>query len=539
MARGAHGRGRRLRSCCGAVLRRLRKYLLLVLIILGVIIGFIIGASVNESVNAIKDPEKKATAVMLIGFPGELFMNMLKLLILPLIVASLITALSTLDSKATGRIGRRTVIYYLGTMLIAVLIGIILVVAIRPGELSRPDNAEENKLLMRPYRNLDSFLDLLRSCFPINIVEATFIQKRTHYKTVPTNIHVYNKTIDVKEIPPNSTMKIFSNGTHNFTTVFEQLAPGSNTVPAGLEIAARNMNVLGLVVFSIVFGIVLGRVGERGLPMKAVFESLNEIVMEMISLVMWISPIGICSLIAAKVAGMSNIGQAFSMLGYLMGTAMVGFFVHGVIVIPLIYFVCTRKNPIIYIKNLSDALATAYGTDSSAATLPTTIKCVEEYNKVDKRISRFVLPLGATVNMDGTALYEGVCALWVAQLHGVSLGPGQVITIVLTAVAAAVGAAAIPSAGLVTMLIVLQAVNLPLEDVALLWAVDWFMDRFRTVVNVLGDAIGAGIVEHLSRDELKEADQAKMEEGEKDGEGTELIKKPDTSRDPDQIVSHI
>lgn len=158
---------------------------------------------------------------------------------------------------------------------------------------------------------------------------------------------------------------------------------------------------------------------------------------------------------------------------------------------------------------------------------------------MDKRISRFVLPLGATVNMDGTALYEGVCALWIAQLHGVSLGPGEIITIVLTAVAAAVGAAAIPSAGLVTMLIVLQAVNLPLDDVALLWAIDWFMDRFRTVLNVLGDAVGAGIVAHLSRDELKEADQSKMEEGEgdKEGEGTELIKKPEN--DPEQIVSNI
>lgn len=161
MARGSSGRGRRLHSCCSAVLRRLRQDLLLVLIILGVIIGFIVGASVNESVNAIKDPEKKATAVMLIGFPGELFMNMLKLLILPLIVASLITALATLDSKATGRIGRRTVLYYFGTMFIAVLLGIVLVVAIRPGERSRPES-EDGKSLARPYRNLDSFLDLLR-----------------------------------------------------------------------------------------------------------------------------------------------------------------------------------------------------------------------------------------------------------------------------------------------------------------------------------------------------------------------------------------
>lgn len=499
------------------------------LIILGVIIGFIIGATVNEPVNNIKDPELKQTTIMLIGFPGELFMNMLKLLILPLIVASLITALATLDSKATGKIGRRTVLYYLGTMLIAVLIGIVLVVSIRPGERSRPE-VEETKPLSRPYRGLDSLLDLLRSCFPVNIVEASFMQKRTKYRSVKPIYHEYNKTVDVQSIPANSSMKIFNNGTINYTTIREKLAPGSDLVPNGLEIASRNMNVLGLVVFSIVFGIVLGRVKERGIPVKQFFESLNEIIMEMIGLVMWLSPIGICSLIAAKLAAMDDISQAFEMLGYVMGTATAGLFLHGVIILPLVYFIFTRKNPIIYLKNLSDAVATAYGTDSSAATLPTTIKCTEEYNGIDKRISRFVLPLGATVNMDGTALYEGVCALWIAQLHNIDLSAGQVITTVLTSMAAAVGAAAIPSAGLVTMLIVLQAVNLPTEDVALLWAVDWFMDRFRTVVNVLGDAIGAGIVAHLSRDELREADEANK------GDDQELLEKY-RPKDPDMVVS--
>jgi len=161
MGRGTNGKGQRCRSCCGAVLRRLRKDLLLVLLIVGVVVGFAVGIAVNESVNAIEDPEKKATAIMLIGFPGELFMNMLKLLILPLIVASMITALATLDSKATGRIGRRTVIYYLGTMLMAVLLGIVLVVAIRPGERSRPED-EEDPPPTKPYRGLDSLLDLLR-----------------------------------------------------------------------------------------------------------------------------------------------------------------------------------------------------------------------------------------------------------------------------------------------------------------------------------------------------------------------------------------
>lgn len=248
-----------------------------------------------------------------------------------------------------------------------------------------------------------------------------------------------------------------------------------------------------------------------------------------------ISPIGICSLIAAKLANMDDIGEALKMLGYLMGTAIAGLMTHGLIVLPLLYFIFTRKNPLIYIKNMSDAMVTAYGTDSSAATLPTTIRCVEQYNGIDKRISRFVLPLGATVNMDGTALYEGVCALWIAQLHDVDLGAGRIITIVLTSVAAAVGAAAIPSAGLVTMLIVLQSVNLPLEDVALLWAVDWFMDRFRTTVNVLGDAIGAGIVAHLSRDELLAADMADLEQGEA---GDQLIAKY-PAKDPYEVITGV
>ena len=152
--------GKRLRSCCGEFLHFIRRRLLLYLLILGVIVSFTAGSSARKSVMEIEDPEKKATTIMLIRFPGELFMNMLKLLILPLIVASLITALATLDSKATGRIGRRTVLYYMGTMLIAVLLGIVLVLSIRPGERSKPEGTDEK--LSRPYRGLDSLLDLLR-----------------------------------------------------------------------------------------------------------------------------------------------------------------------------------------------------------------------------------------------------------------------------------------------------------------------------------------------------------------------------------------
>jgi len=243
--------------------------------------------------------------------------------------------------------------------------------------------------------------------------------------------------------------------------------------------------------------------GEKGTPLKAFFETLNEVVMKMVSLVMWYSPIGICSMIAAKLAAMDDILVALKLVGMFMVTVIVGLLIHVLIVLPIIYLAITRKNPYRFMKGLREAMVTAFGTDSSSATLPTTMRCVEEKNGIDRRISRFVLPLGATVNMDGTALYEGVSAIWIAQLNRIPLAPGQIVTTVMTATAAAIGAAGIPSAGLVTMIIVLQAVNLPTEDIGLILAIDWFLDRFRTCVNVMGDALGSGIVDHLSRDDIK------------------------------------
>ncbi|XP_068728324.1 excitatory amino acid transporter 1-like [Montipora capricornis] len=480
--------------CCGAFCRRVRTDLLLVLIVIGVVIGFVIGALVNGPVNKIEDLEDKRTILILIGFPGELFMNMLKMLILPLIVASLICALAALDAKATGRVGRRALVYYLFTTILAVILGIVLVVSIRPGS-STSDKVNKD---VKPYRTLDAFLDLVRSCFPSNIVAATFRQYKTKYTTSDDKITYFNKTV-------NET-------TGNFTLV-PQVKPGSKTVPDGLAVDPKgSINVLGLVVFSIVFGIVLGRTGERGMPLKAFFESLNEVVMKMVALVMWVSPIGICSLIAAKVAGMDDVIKSLNMLGMYMLTVISGLLIHALVILPLLYLIAVRKNPLRFYVGLRDAMITAFGTSSSSATLPTTMRCLEVYNKVDARISRFVLPLGATVNMDGTALYEAVAAVFIAQANGITLNIAQLITTCLTATAASIGAAGIPQAGLVTMVLVLQAVNLPTNDIGLILAVDWFLDRIRTTVNIIGDSFGAGIVEHLSRDDLLTMDYTARED---------------------------
>merc|ERR1739848_983924 len=192
---------------------------------------------------------------------------------------------------------------------------------------------------------------------------------------------------------------------------------------------------------------------------------------------------------------------------------LAGLFVHGFVVLPLIYSICTRKLPFRFIANMTNAFTTAFGTASSSATLPVTMNLLEEKNGVDPRISRFVLPIGATINMDGTALYEAVAALFIAQVRNMQMSIGQTIAIAITATAASIGAAGIPQAGLVNMVMVLDTVGLPAEDVTIILAVDWLLDRFRTAINVLGDSIGAGLVYHLSKKELEETTKGRIEGG--------------------------
>jgi Na+/H+-dicarboxylate symporter len=175
-------------------------------------------------------------------------------------------------------------------------------------------------------------------------------------------------------------------------------------------------------------------------------------------------------------------------------TVILALLIHATITLPLILKFFAKRSGVQYFLNMGEALATAFTTASSSATLPVTMELVEKKNKVDSRAASFVLPLGATINMDGTALYEAVAALFIAQIYGVELGLGQQIVIFLTATLASIGAAGIPHAGTVMMVFVLTAVGLPLEGIGLIWAVDWFLDRCRTTVNVWGDSIGAAVI---------------------------------------------
>uniref|UniRef100_A0A7N4P7R4 Amino acid transporter n=1 Tax=Sarcophilus harrisii TaxID=9305 RepID=A0A7N4P7R4_SARHA len=262
------------------------------------------------------------------------------------------------------------------------------------------------------------------------------------------------------------------------------------------------MNILGLVVFAMVLGVALRKMGAEGELLIRFFNSFNEATMIMVSWIMWYAPVGIMFLIAGKIVEMEDVGQLFASLGKYVCCCILGHIIHGLLV-PLIYFVVTRKNPYRFLWGIVPALATAFGTSSSPtpappclqlATLPRDGVCEEE-SRVSKHISRFILPIGATVNMDGAALFQCVAAVFIAQLNNVPLKFIQVLTILITATASSVGAAGIPAGGVLTLAIILEAISLPTKDISFILAVDWLVDRFCTIINVEGDAFGAGLLQ--------------------------------------------
>ncbi|XP_055796542.1 excitatory amino acid transporter 1-like isoform X1 [Salvelinus fontinalis] len=470
----------------------LRRNLFVLLTIAAVALGIMLGFALRPHNLTLRE-------IKYFAFPGELLMRMLQMLVLPLIVSSLVTGISSLDSKASGKMGMRAVVYYMVTTLIAVFIGIVIVIVIKPGKGHR-DSPVASSGTIEPVQAADAFLDLIRNMFPPNLVEACFKQ----YKTV------YKKTIYTKKVTVTLNLTDSLNATEaalaaNMSRVLQTI---QETVVETIPVSgsSNGVNALGLVVFSICFGLVIGSMKQQGQALRDFFDCLNEAIMRLVAIIIWYAPVGILFLIAGKIVEMKNLAEVGGQLGMYTVTVIVGLLIHGLFVLPLLYFLVTRKNPYTFIAGLLQALITALGTSSSSATLPITFRCLEENNRVNKRVTRFILPVGATINMDGTALYEAVAAIFIAQVNDMELNFGQILTISITATAASIGAAGIPQAGLVTMVIVLTSVGLPTEDITLIIAVDWFLDRLRTTTNVLGDSLGAGIVEHLSHQELQSQD---------------------------------
>uniref|UniRef100_G1L6Z1 Amino acid transporter n=1 Tax=Ailuropoda melanoleuca TaxID=9646 RepID=G1L6Z1_AILME len=478
------------------VLRFLRRNAFILLTVSAVVIGVSLAF-------ALRPYQLTYRQIKYFSFPGELLMRMLQMLVLPLIVSSLVTGMASLDNKATGRMGMRAAVYYMVTTVIAVFIGILMVTIIHPGKGSKEGLHREGRIETIP--TADAFMDLVRNMFPPNLVEACFKQFKTQYSTrlvTRTIVRTENGSELGTSMPSPSSMdngtSLLENVTWALGTLQEVLS-FEETVP--VPGSANGINALGLVVFSVAFGLVIGGMKHKGRVLRDFFDSLNEAIMRMVGIIIWYAPVGILFLIAGKILEMEDMAVLGGQLGMYTLTVIVGLCLHAGGVLPLIYFLITHRNPFPFIGGMLQALITAMGTSSSSATLPITFRCLEEGLGVDRRITRFVLPVGATV--DGTALYEALAAIFIAQVNNYELNLGQITTISITATAASVGAAGIPQAGLVTMVIVLTSVGLPTEDITLIIAVDWFLDRLRTMTNVLGDSIGAAVIEHLSQRELE------------------------------------
>ncbi|XP_037975146.2 excitatory amino acid transporter isoform X2 [Plutella xylostella] len=414
-------------------------------------------------------------ALMIISYPGELFMRVLKLMILPLIIASLIAGSASLNAKMSGKIAVRTLLYFILTSMFNAFLGIVLVVLIHPGKPELKSEEYEAAAFGRKDHNiLDSLLDIGRNIFPDNIVQAAFQQAHTVYVEPP---------------------------------MFARNASDNETVALVRVVSYRSgTNTLGLVFFCLVFGSLLGSLGPKGQVVIDFFQAIFEVIMKMVTGVMWCTPLGVSSVIAGKILGVSNVAQVMSQLAWFIATVSIGVFLYQLIVMQLIYFLFLRKNPFKFYCGLSQACLTACATASTAAALPVTFRSMEGPLRIDPRITRFVLPIGCNINMNGTALFLAVASVFICQMNNIALGFADLCTVFLTATAASVSSASVPSAAMVLLLVVLAAVEAPTGDVSLLFACDWLVDRIRTSNNMLGDCYAAAVVEHLSKKELMACD---------------------------------
>lgn len=442
----------------------LRQNLLTILMIVCILTAIGIGVGVRHL------SIWNARNIMYVKFPSEIFLRLLKLLILPLIVCSIISSIASLDTKLIGKLGIRSLIYYLTTTVMAILLGICLVTVIGPGKGSkiRIEISKKPKAITTE----DSMMDLLRNLFPPNIIEATIYQTSTIL------------------IDPNKTATEIT----NITDYYSWKISKENV---------RRTNILGCIMFSILIGLTLSKMEEASKSVLDFFTCFSDIMLDISTKVIWLSPFGVMFLIIGEVVQMEDMGAVAAKVAMYTGTVILALLIHFLCVLPALYFLMTRKNPYKFMYGMSEAMVTAFATSSSSATLPITISCANKKNNIDIRIAKFCLPIGATINMDGTALYEAVASIFIAQLRQIPMDPGKIAAVSIMATAASIGAAGIPQAGLVTMVMVLNAIGLPAEDVALIFVVDWFLDRWRTTVNVMGDSFGAGILAYMSRNDLQ------------------------------------
>ena len=414
-----------------------------------------------------------------LAFIGDVFMRALLMLVVPLVMTSIIVGISQLgDVRKLGGLARKTILYFLSTTFMAASLGLVLVNVIQPG-VSTKGMADKTVQAIKKEKSVEKD------------IPSSEIAKENAERMEQEMLDEAAETDKGKAIEKDMDKK-----SPDIAQVFKDIIVG--LVPKNLFKAMVNTDLLPIIVFSLVFGGVVTTIGERGSTVIQFFQGANDAIMKIVDLLMMFAPIGICALIAGRLGeagGLMEFMEELASLGKYAGTVMAGLGIFSIIILPLIlYFLGKPKVGVWkYFTGMWAAILTAFSTASSAAALPITMESAIA-SGVARRNANFVLPLGTTLNMNGTALYEAVAAVFIAQISGVELTNVHMILIATTASLAAIGAASIPEAGLVTMLIVLKAAGLPTENVSLILIIDWFLDRCRTAVNVWGDAVGACVV---------------------------------------------
>jgi len=371
---------------------------------------------------------------------GTIFVNLLKLIAVPLVFASLIKGVASLsDISKLSRIGGKTIAIYLASTVIAVTIGLLLVNTVKPGEGFDKDSIKTEQIEEGANEKIEA-AKIVEDEGPLKFL----------VDIVPTNI---------------------------------------------FDAASDNRNMLQVIFFAILLGIALVMLpDEKTTYVKGFFDGINDIILQIVDIIMISAPYGVFALLGGLVVDFGASAELFIALGKYSVTVIVGLLLMILVVYPIILKIFTKMKYKDFFKGIMPAQMLAFSTSSSAATLPVTMERCEDHLGVSEEVSSFVLPLGATINMDGTSLYQAVAAVFIAQAYGMELGIAEQLTIVMTATLASIGAAAVPGAGMVMLVIVLGAIGVPVEGLALIFGVDRLLDMMRTVVNVTGDATVATVV---------------------------------------------
>ena len=398
-----------------------------------ILIGAVVGVLVGLYFQTLGATHPVVTSgIYLSGLLGTLFIDLLKMILIPLVFCSISVGIANLrQHQQIHRVWVTTLLFFISSMAIAIVLGLSASLYFKPG-----------------------------SGLPLDMFKGAM------------------QNFEAKQLPLPEFFAQFLHGL--FVNPFAALSQG---------------NVLAVVIFALFLGITLVMGGERFKNILALLQEGLEITMAIVGWVMRLAPLGIMALLIKLVAmqDVAMLGTLAKFVVLVMGTLLL----HGVIVLPLILYVFTGKSPLWFWQGSREALVTAFATSSSSATLPVTLRCTTQHLHVKPEIAGFVIPLGATINMDGTALYEAAAALFIANLVGVDLNFTQQLIVCFTAMIAAIGAPGIPSAGMVTMVMVLQSVGLPAEAIAILLPIDRLLDTLRTAVNVQGDMVGSLVVQKL------------------------------------------